>query len=430
MEQIDPAPRGNSFAQSVSDAWNRLFPYFLVFCKWLAAAAIMGALLGLVGTAFHYAVHYAEGLRLANDWLIYLLPLGGAAIVFLYRVCGAGRDTGTDMVLETTLTGEPVRSRIAPLIFAGTVITHLFGGSAGREGAALQLGGSIAGYMGKRLKMTPGDVRILTMCGMSAAFSALFGTPVTAAVFAIGVSAMGRVQYAALMPCVVGALAARFVAMLFSVPATSFALSGEPALGLLPIAQVLLLALMCGLLSIFICTAFKKTHSLAARHLPNPYIRIAAGGALVVGLTLLTGTRDYNGAGMSVITAALSGTARPEAFALKLLFTALTVGVGFKGGEIVPSFFIGATFGCTAGALIGLDPAFAAAVALVATFCGITNCPIASIILAVELFGGGSLVYFALACGICYLVSGSVSLYGAQRITLSKWSIGGSGDAQ
>ena len=370
--------------------------YALVFLKWLLWAAVIGMALGFISTAFHYSVDFAQELRLAHPWLLCLLPVGGLIIVFMYRACGVKDDRGANAVLEATINGEPVKKRVAPLIFTGTVLTHLFGGSAGREGAALQLGGSIAG---------------------------LFGTPITAAVFAVSVASAGAVQYAALFPSVVSAFAGFLVSSALGVPPTRFELLGIPALEAAPVLQVLALSVLAGWLSLIFCKAIGGVHRLAGR-VESPYLRLFLGGCTVAAASLLLGTRDYCGAGMDVIARALAGRAEPAAFILKLLLTAVTMGAGFKGGEIVPSFFVGATFGCTAGALLGLDPAFGAAMGLTALFCGVTNCPITAILLSVELFGGGALPFFALACAASYLLSGYSSLYGAQRIVLDKWHIG------
>ena len=395
----------------------------LVFLKWLLWATVIGIALGLVGTAFHYAVDFAQELRLAYPRLLYLLPVGGLIIVFMYRACGVRDDRGANAVLEATISGEPVKKRIAPLIFAGTVLTHLFGGSAGREGAALQLGGSIAGLFGGMLHAKRGEGRVLTVCGMSAAFSALFGTPVTAAVFAVGVESVGAVQYASLFPSIVSAFVGHFIASALGVPPTRFELLGAPSLSALSVLQVLALSVLFGWLSVVFCKTIVDTHRLAGR-IKSPYLRVFAGGCAVAGAALLLGTRDYCGAGMDVISRALSGEAVPYAFAAKLLLTAVTMGTGFKGGEIVPSFFVGATFGCAVSPLVGLSPAFGAAIGLASLFCGVTNCPITAIILSVELFGGEALPFFALSCAASYLLSGYKSLYGAQRIVLDKWRIG------
>lgn len=412
--------------------WNRIrtaavsgrwLSYARLFGILLAAAVGIGLILGLVGTAFHVAVDAAQEFRIENDWIIWLLPAAGVVLVWVYRLCGIRQDKGANAVLEASVHGERIPSRVAPLIFFATAVTHLFGGSAGREGAALQLGGSVAGTLSKAFRLNAAYTRILTMCGMAAAFSALFGTPITAAVFAVGVASAGAVQYAALMPCIVSALCGMFVAQQFGVPPVRYTLLGWPGLTAAALVQVLVLAILCGWLAILFCRTMHASHTLLGRWIKNDFIRVILGGCFVAAVTWLLGTRDYNGAGMDVVARALQGDARPEAFVIKLLLTAVTLAVGFKGGEIVPAFYVGATFGCTAGALLGLNPAFGAAIGLVAVFCGVTNCPIASIVLSVELFGGEGLSPFALAAAISYLLSGYISLYGSQRIVLSKYRL-------
>ena len=222
------------------------------------------------------------------------------------------------------------------------------------------------------------------------------------------------------MPCIVASLAALAISNAFGIAPThfTFALTAAPRLLLLRVAA---LAAVCSLMSILFCVTMHGTERLFAGRIQNPWLRIAAGGAIVVVLTLLVGTGDYNGADMDVITRAIEGgQAAPDAFFWKLLFTAVTIGSGFKGGEVVPTFFIGATLGCVLGGLLGIPAGFAAALGLVCVFCGAVNCPIASIVLSIELFGAGQLVYFALACGIAYMLSGYFGLYSSQKILYSK----------
>jgi len=397
--------------------------YLRVFLKWILLSIAIGLLLGAIGTAFHYSVIQAQEFRMAHDWALWLLPAAGIIIVASYRAFGIKHDNGTNTVLESIIGGQPTRFCVAPLIFLGTVLTHLGGGSVGRESAALQLGGSVAGGVSSRLKLSPGDTKVLTMCGMSASFSAIFGTPITSAVFAVGVASSGAVQYAGLMPCIVSSLCGYFLAEALGVPPVRFALDVNVPLSARPFLQVLLLAVLCAWLAVLFCLSLRVAHKQAEKLIPNDYLRIVVGALAVIGLTYLVGTRDYNGAGMGIISAAIQGTVRPEAFALKLLFTAITIGVGFKGGEIVPSFFIGATFGCAVAPLFGMDPSFGAAVGLVSVFCGVTNYPITAMLLSVELFGAEALPFFALASGVSYLLSGYTSLYGSQKIVLSKWNI-------
>ncbi|MGE4548911.1 MAG: chloride channel protein [Intestinibacillus sp.] len=390
------------------------------FLKWFVFSCIIGLLVGAAGAAFHHAIAYAEALRNAHGWLLILLPVIGAFIVFLYRVCGMERDRGTNFVLIAVRENEPMRLLTAPLIFISTVLSHLAGASVGREGAALQLGGAISSKIGRMMHLDEKDARVVTMCGMAAGFSALFGTPLTAAVFAMEVVSVGVMYYAAVFPCMFGALLAHRVATLLGNVQPVYVLRDVPGVDLPTMLRIVALGCLCALLSIAICWALKGGARLYGRFLESPYLRIAVGGCLVVLVTLMTGTRDYNGAGMDVIARAIGAQARPEAFALKILLTTLSLGAGYKGGEILPVFFTGATFGCVMGALVGLPPSFGASLGMAATFCGVTNCPLSSILLAYELFGGAGLPLFGLVCAVSYMLSGYTGLYSEQKIMYGK----------
>lgn len=404
------------------------------FLKWLLFAAIIGVVVGCVSSAFYHALLWATAAREGHPWLLALLPAAGIAIVGLYRVCGLEKDRGTNFVLTAVRENEPMRLRTAPLVFLSTAITHLFGGSSGREGAILQIGGSISSTIGQWMHLDDKDSRIITLCGMAAAFSALFGTPLTSALFAMEVVSVGVFYYAAIVPCVVASLIGLRMAQSFRVTPTAFQLTGIPDMSLSVLIRVLILGVLFAGLSILFCRVMHLAGRLYQRYLPNAYVRAAAGGGLVILLTMLVWiwapfTFDYNGAGGGVIQAAVGGTARPEAFLLKILFTAVTLGAGFKGGEIVPSFFVGATFGCTAAPLLGLSPSFGAGLGMVCVFCGVTNCPMTSLLLALELFAGGScglftgqsLVLFALCIAVSYTLSGYSGLYSEQKIVYSKF---------
>ncbi len=391
------------------------------FARWLVLSCGAGVLIGLVAIAFHYGIRIATQLRLAHPYVLLLLPAAGVAIVLLYRICGMEKDRGTNLVLVAVRQAHPMRLRTAPLIFISTVLTHLVGGSAGREGAALQLGGSMAETAGRLLELDEKDRRILTMCGMSAAFSALFGTPLTAAIFSMEVVSVGVMYYAAIVPCLFSALTALELTKLLGVHPEQYAVSGIPALSSLSIVQSAALGVGCALLSVLFCKAVHIAPHFYDRITKKPVVKALLGGTLLLVLTFLVGSQDYNGAGSHVIELALAGEARPEAFLLKILFTAVTLGAGFRGGEIVPVLFTGATFGCVAGPLIGLSPSFGGALGMVGVFCGATNCPISSILLAYELFGGQSLSLFALCCGMAYMMSGYSGLYSEQKIVYSKF---------
>ena len=392
--------------------------YIVALAKWLAIGGLVGLIGGAVGTAFHVGVEQATALRLAHPWILWLLPLGGVVIVWLYRALHIeGR--GTNNIIESVHFGKDVPIMLVPVIFISTCITHLLGGSAGREGAALQIGGGIGYRTGRLLHLGEKDLPLATLCGMSAVFSALFGTPLTATIFALEVISVGVLYYAGLIPCLTAASVGYLIATLFKVPPTRFAVA-IPAPDAWTVLLVILLAIGCALVSILFVRGMHLIEHLAVRWLKNSYLRAAVGGAVIIVLTLLLG-QDYNGAGMDVITRAMAGDASGWAWFLKILFTAVTIGCGFKGGEVVPSFFVGATFGCVAAPFLGLPAGFGAAIGLVSVFCGAVNCPVASVLLSMELFGSGDgLLYFAFACAISYLLSGYCGLYSSQTILYSK----------
>lgn len=415
-----PLFSGDVFMSEVKQTLRADAAQVLSFARWLLLSCGTGLLVGLVAVAFHHGIRLATETRLAHPAVLLLLPVAGAAIVLLYRVCDMERDRGTNLVLVAVRQAEPLRLRTAPLIFLSTILTHFVGGSAGREGAALQLGGSMAAAAGRKLGLDEKDRRILVMCGMSAAFSALFGTPLTAAIFSMEVVSVGIMYYAAIVPCLLSALTALEVARLLSVHPESYLVHGIPDLSPLSMSQVLVMGVLCALLSILFCKAVHTAPHLYDKVTPNPVLRAVLGGVLLILLTALVGRQDYNGAGSHVIELALEGESRPEAFLLKILFTAVTLGAGFRGGEIVPVLFTGATFGCVAAPALGLSASFGGALGMVGVFCGATNCPISSILLAYELFGGRSLPLFALCCAVSYRTSGYFGLYSEQKIVYSK----------
>ena len=383
---------------------DRTKRYAKTFIKWLICSAIIGITCGAVGTAFHYSVEYVTQFRSGHSWIIFLLPAAGLLIVFLYRAGGIKHDKGTNLVIGSIRNPEyNVPFRMAPLIFITTVITHLFGGSAGREGAALQIGGSLGASIGKLI-----------------VFAALFGTPVTAALFSVEVISIGILYYSALVPCILSATISYAITEKFHITPTYFILNQVPEMSLATGIRVIILSVAAAVLSILFCMSMQVIGKTFKKYLKNQYLRILVGGVLLVLLTLAVRCNDYNGAGMNIIEQAIHGTAKPEAFILKLLFTCITIGCGFRGGEIVPSFFIGATFGCTLGGWIGLDPGFGAAMGLVCLFCGVVNCPLASLVLSIELFGASGILLFAIGCSVSYMLSGYYSLYSEQKIIYSK----------
>lgn len=394
--------------------------YWKIFIKWGLLGALMGIIGGLLGGLFHHALHFVTEIRNEHTWLILLLPLGGLLTVGLYRIFGMRNNRGTNEIIDAILNNETVNPLVAPVIFVATSITHLLGGSAGREGAALQLGGSVASKLGKLLLLKEEERTVLIMSGMSAVFAGLFGTPLTATLFCMEFASVGTLFTPALLPCYLAAFTASSVSSAMGVHAETVMLDEVVKFTFTTNWQVLILSVMIGILGIMMCYFFHKTEHLAAKLLPNPWLRILAGAVIVTVMTLIVGDHRYNGAGMDMALAAVDGHANWYDFLLKMLFTAVTLSAGFKGGEIVPTFCIGATFACALGGLLGLDPGIAAALGLVGLFCCVTNSPITALILSIEMFGSTNLYLFAYVCVISYVISGNWGLYASQIIQFSK----------
>ena len=394
--------------------------YLITFIKWVAIAVATGTCGGIVGSFFHKSVEYVTEIRIANEWIIFALPFGGLIIVYLYKLFKLDSNIGTNLIIDSIRTDGKVPIAMAPLIFVSTVITHLFGGSAGREGAALQLGGSIGSQIGNMLKLDEKDMHAITLCGMSGVFAALFGTPLTATFFAMEVISVGIIYYSSFIPCIVSSIVAYKISLLFGLEPVYFNLKIIPAISASSVIKVTVLGALCAIVSIVFCESLHKTSRFVKKYIKNEYLRIALGGLVIVILTMMLRNTDYNGTGMNIISKAINGEAKYEAFFLKIIFTAITISVGYKGGEIVPTFFIGSTFGCVAAKFLGIDPGSGAAIGLIALFCGVVNTLISSIILSIELFGADGVILFSIACGVSYMLSGYYSLYSSQKIVYSK----------
>ena len=394
----------------------------LVF-KWVFLGVLMGVIGGLMGAFFHHSLHFVTHIRQHNGWLIWLLPVGGCLSVAVYKVLKLTKNRGTNEIIDAVLDGESLNPKIAPAIFLAANITHLFGGSAGREGAALQLGGSAASMLGNLFKLKNENRTVLIMCGMSAVFAGLFGTPITATLFCMEFESVGSIFSPALLPCYLSAFTASKVSAAFGVHAEGLLIETVASLTLGNVWKYALLAVLVAMLGIVMCTTFHKAEHFAAHKVKNPWLRIVVGGAVIAVMTALVGDQRYNGAGMDMALAAVTGEADWFDFMMKMLFTAVTLAAGFKGGEIVPTFCIGATFGCVVGGLLGLDAGICGALGLIGLFCAATNAPLASIILSIEMFGGANIHLFALTCVICFVLAIHVGLYGSQRIQLDHTSI-------
>lgn len=391
------------------------------FVKWTCISCIIGIAVGLVGAVFGRAITWVTAFWNANLWTFYLTPAAGLIIVWLYRTFHEEGNRGTNLVLEAISSNEEVSLATAPLIFAGTLLTHFVSGSAGREGAALQLGGSLGNQFGKWLRLDEKDKKIAVMCGMSACFAALFGTPMAAGIFSLEVVSIGVLYYAALVPCVFSAFIGAAISEQLENAPERFLLGEVPAFGLREAVFTVLFGVCCALVSILFCIMLHQSEKLYRRYFKSSYVRILAGSVLFIGLTLLSGSREYNGSGIQLVAGIMEGERIGYAdFFIKMIFTAVVLGAGFKGGEIVPTLCVGAAFGAAAAGITGMDQELLAACGMAALFVGVTNCPIASVILAFEMFGYGAMPYFAIIVAVSFTLSGYHGLYKSQKFIYSK----------
>lgn len=396
---------------------------FVQVIRLLVYGLLCGTLVGLVASIFALGIDYATELRGQHPWVIFLMPVGAAVIVFFYQKFD--HSEGTDTVLLAITRNESVPGTLAPLIFCSTITSHFLGASVGREGAALQIGGCLGDEMGKRFHFSDGARRIMVMSGMSAAFSALFGTPLAATVIAMEISHVGLLQYDALVPCVIAALPAYYISGMLGVEKHPWALAGVKPFSLPMSISTFFLAVLCALVSVLFVVALGRIPALARKIPAKPIPRAVIMAAVLLAMTLLSGGQYYNGAGGHVITECLHGEPVPVfAFLLKILFTAVSVAAGFKGGEIVPALFIGATFGSVVGPLMGIPSGLAAAIGMGCLFSCVTNCPLGTLLICFEMFGFDGWPYYLLAIAIASTVSGNYGLYHHQKIRYGKFQLG------
>ena len=384
---------------------------FLCVLKWCALGILIGTLGGLIGACFAHSLSFVTRLRQAEPWLVLLLPFGSIATVLLYRIFGMQSFGGTNEIILCLKNKKPIQAIAAPLIFVSSTITHLLGGSAGREGAALQLGGAGAAALCRMMRLKENDQTVVIMSGMSAVFSGLFGTPLTAAFFVLEFKSSFKVISRAILPCFISSVIATKISSALAVESEAVHLSSVDTFTFITIAKIIVLALGLSIVGQLMCLAFHKTGHLMARLISNTYLRTVSAAIVVVALTAIVGDMRYNGSGMSMAIMAVEGKADWFDFILKIVFTAVTLAAGLKGGEIVPTFCIGATFGCFFGGVLGLEPGFGAALGLVGLFCCATNSPISAVFLGIEMFGLSALPYFIIICIVLWLLSVNNGLF-------------------
>lgn len=408
---------------------------------WLQWILPVSVATGCLVALFLWLLTVATDFRQAHISIIALLPLAGLGIYRLYAASGKNAERGNDLILETIheeVNGK-IPLRMAPLVVVSTVITHLFGGSAGREGTALQVGGSIADFCAKQFKLEPQERRILLMAGIAAGFGAVFGTPVAGAVFALEVLAIGRIQYDALMPCLIASLIGDLTCSAFPIQHTHYAIEYSSAastslwlvgsLDLILLIKIVLAGACFGLVSRFfshLSHYIKRTSRLL---LPREWQIPILGGLLVLMISYLLGTTDYLGLGVgspdaegvSIVSSFSAGGAAPFSWLWKLLLTVITLSMGFKGGEVTPLFFIGATLGNALAFVLGAPVDLLAGLGFIAVFAGATNTPLACTLMGIELFGAENMIFYAVACFTAYYFSGHTGIYTSQRVAISKF---------
>jgi H+/Cl- antiporter ClcA len=404
----------------------------------IALVIPVAVITGLIVAFFLWLLDFAIALRWNNSpWLIYLLPLSGVVIKVLYQSYGKGTEAGNNLIINEIhdSTDEGVPLRMTPLIIFTTVFTHLFGGSAGREGTAVQIGGSISSYFSRKIKVSKSDNKVLLMAGIAAGFGAVFGTPVAGAVFALEVLSVGRIKYDALLSCLFAAILADLVCTACGISHTQYHVNYEETASCLNLSlnvslllKVVFSSIAFGLVALLFVQVSdfikKSSNNFIGQKIVIPII----GGGLVLAISYLLGTVDYlglgvktqSGNGVSIVSAFNEDGAEALSWFWKLLLTAITLNMGFKGGEVTPLFFIGATLGNTLAVLLGCPIDLLAGLGFIAVFAAATNTPLASIILGVELFGAENILYYAVSCILAYYFSGDNGIYHAQRVEVSK----------
>jgi H+/Cl- antiporter ClcA len=397
--------------------------------RWIVFGAVSGVLAGVSSWALLEALIWATRSFAEHGWLLYLLPLAGLAIGFVYwRFAGRAASGNNVLIDEIHTPTEWVPRRMAPLIFAATVVTHLFGGSAGREGTAIQMSGSLTDWFSRTIKLDQADRRILLIASISGGFGAMFGVPLAGTVFGLEVQAVGRVRYEALVPALTASVVGDQVvrALGFQHEATPQLLPSVDPWLLARVAIAGLVFAMAGAVFIDLTHAIKR---LMAAAIPFAPLRPMVGGVAIIVLSLIFGRQEL-GLSLPLAAAALSGQdVGLSVSLLKILFTAVTLGTGFQGGEVTPLFIVGATLGAALAPVLGIPVSVLAAIGYVAVFAGASNTPLACTIMGVELFGSGMVVPIAVGCVVAYVFSSHRSLYGSQRVAFAKGGLAVDADA-
>ena len=394
---------------------QRLKLAVITLFKWLFCSVVCGCFIGSVGAVFHLMLGYVGSLRVEYPFLLFGLPVAGIIIVFMYNIVHEAGNRGTNLVITAIQSNDEVPGRVAPLILVSTLLTHLCGGSAGREGTGVQMGGAIADQFSRLFRMRRRDHRLMVAIGISAGFASVFGTPLAGAVFGLEVIVVGRMRYEAILPSFLSAAVASMVCHAWGVEHTHYVVSEVP----FPDASNLLWTIGAGILFGLAAMLFSRSigfWSGMAKRISYPPFRPLIGGLVIAAAVWMMGTTKYIGLGVPTIVASFTEQQMWYDFLLKILFTTFTIGVGFKGGEVTPLFFVGATLGSALSAVVPLPMGLLAGIGFVAVFAGATNTPIACTLMGIELFGAEPGLYLGIACVVAYLFSGHTGIYTAQLI--------------
>ncbi|WP_245680493.1 chloride channel protein [Bacillus marinisedimentorum] len=390
--------------------------FFSTLGQWVFFGSIIGLIVGSTTTFLLEINDYlGDDIRLKRDWLIFFLPFGGIVIGYIYMNYGKVilnntlNDTAelNNLVIDSVHGKKEVPRRMGPIVYLGTFITVLFGGSTGREGAAVQMGGSVAAAVNKYFKVNRLDTKTLMMSGISAGFGAAFGAPITGVVFGMEMTALGKLKFEALVPCLTASFVGHYVTTAgWGHKHEEFIIQSVPEVSIITFLKVILLSVIFSLISVFYCQLRHGIQNFSEKLFKKNHMKRAFfGGIIIAALTLMIGSQDYNGRGLDMLEQSFQEEVPPFAFLAKLIFTAVTLGSGFVGGEAIPLFFIGATLGNTLHTFIDLPMSFLAGLGLIAAFCAGANTPLAAFLLAMEMFDGKGLEYFLVACLASYLFS-------------------------